>query len=71
MGITNSKWDASKYLDSPEMICEYSKTTLEEGGHNQLLKLLCTMNTELGFRHNEHPADRDGIATLYTDSEIR
>ncbi len=30
MGITTSKWDASKYLDSPEMIYEYLKTTLEK-----------------------------------------
>ena len=30
MGITTSKWDVSKYLGSPEMICEYLKTTLQE-----------------------------------------
>lgn len=32
MKITTKKWDASEYLDSPEMIREYLIAALEEGG---------------------------------------
>ena len=32
MTITTSKWDASKFLDSPEMIKEYLQIMLEENG---------------------------------------
>ncbi|HKL00310.1 MAG TPA: addiction module antidote protein [Desulfotignum sp.] len=32
MKITTKKWDASQYLDSPEMIQEYLTAALEEGG---------------------------------------
>ena len=32
MTITTKKWDASEYLDSPEMIHEYLKAAFEEGG---------------------------------------
>ncbi|MEE4364323.1 MAG: addiction module antidote protein [Desulfotignum sp.] len=37
MGVKTSKWDASKYLDSPEIICEYLKATLEEGDTELLM----------------------------------
>ena len=37
MGVKTSKWDASKYLDNPEIICEYLKTTLEEGDTELLM----------------------------------
>ncbi len=32
MTITTSKWDASKFLDSPEMMKEYLQIMLEENG---------------------------------------
>ena len=32
MEVTTSKWDASKYLDSPEMMKEYLQIMLEENG---------------------------------------
>ena len=37
MEITVSKWDASEYLDSPEMIHEYLKAALEDGGTELLM----------------------------------
>lgn len=37
MKITTRKWDASEYLDSPEMIREYLKISFEEGDSEQLL----------------------------------
>lgn len=37
MKITTRKWDASEYLDSPEMIREYLKASFEEGDSEQLL----------------------------------
>ncbi|MGB5685601.1 MAG: addiction module antidote protein [Candidatus Electrothrix sp.] len=38
--ITTKKWDASKYLDSPEMIREYLKVSFEEGNSEQLMMAL-------------------------------
>ncbi|MCI5120850.1 MAG: putative addiction module antidote protein [Candidatus Electrothrix sp. AUS4] len=32
MDVTTSKWDASEYLDSPEMMKEYLQIMLEENG---------------------------------------
>ena len=32
MEVTVSKWDASEYLDSPEMMKEYLQVMLEENG---------------------------------------
>ena len=32
MNVTTSKWDASEYLDSPEMMKEYLQIMLEENG---------------------------------------
>lgn len=32
MSVTISRWDASKYLDSPEMMREYLQAMLEENG---------------------------------------
>jgi len=32
MTITTSKWDASKFLDNPEMMKEYLQIMLEENG---------------------------------------
>ena len=32
MTVTTSKWDASKFLDSPEMMKEYLQIMLEENG---------------------------------------
>lgn len=40
MSITTSKWDASEYLDSPEMIQEYLKISFEDGDTEQLLKAI-------------------------------
>ncbi len=37
MKVTTRKWDASEYLDSPEMIREYLKASFEEGDSEQLL----------------------------------
>jgi probable addiction module antidote protein len=31
MNITTKKWDASEYLNSPEMVHEYLKAAFEEG----------------------------------------
>ena len=32
MNVTTKKWDASEYLDSPEMMKEYLQIMLEENG---------------------------------------
>ena len=37
MKVTTKKWDASEYLDSPEMIHEYLKVALEEGDNELLM----------------------------------
>jgi len=37
MKVTTRDWDASEYLDSPEMIHEYLKTVMEEGDSELLL----------------------------------
>ncbi len=37
MKVTTRKWDASEYLDSPEMIHEYLKASFAEGDSDQLL----------------------------------
>ena len=37
MSIKTNKWDASEYLDSPEMICEYLRATIEEGDTDLLM----------------------------------
>jgi probable addiction module antidote protein len=37
MKVTTRKWDASEYLDSPEMIREYLKASFEDGDSEQLL----------------------------------
>ena len=37
MGMKTRKWDASEYLDNPEMVCEYLKATLEEGDTDLLM----------------------------------
>lgn len=37
MKVTTKKWDASEYLDSPEMIHEYLKVALEEGDSELLM----------------------------------
>ncbi|MHC4874256.1 MAG: addiction module antidote protein [Planctomycetota bacterium] len=35
--IKTRKWDASEYLDSPEMIHEYLKVSFEDGDSDQLM----------------------------------
>ena len=37
MKVTTKKWDASEYLDSPEMINEYLKAAFEEGDFELLI----------------------------------
>ena len=37
MKITTKKWDASEYLDSPEMIREYLKAACEDGDSRLLI----------------------------------
>jgi probable addiction module antidote protein len=37
MKITTKKWDASEYLDSPEMIQEYLKAAFEDGNSEVLM----------------------------------
>ena len=37
MKITTKKWDASEYLDSPEMIHEYLKAAFEKGDSELLM----------------------------------
>ena len=37
MKVTTRKWDASEYLDSPEMIHEYLQAAFEEGDTELLL----------------------------------
>ena len=37
MKITTKKWDASEYLDSPEIIHDYLKAAFEEG-NSELLR---------------------------------
>ena len=37
MKVTIRKWDASEYLDSPEMIHEYLKAAFEEGDNELLM----------------------------------
>jgi probable addiction module antidote protein len=37
MKVTTRKWDASEYLDSPEMIHEYLKAAFEEGDSELLI----------------------------------
>jgi len=37
MKVTTRKWDASEYLDSPEMIHEYLKAAFEDGDSEMLL----------------------------------
>jgi probable addiction module antidote protein len=37
MKITTKKWDASEYLDSPEMIHKYLKAAFEEGNSELLM----------------------------------
>ena len=37
MQVTTRKWDASEYLDSPEMINEYLKAAFEEGDFELLI----------------------------------
>ncbi len=37
MKVTTRKWDASEYLDSPEMINEYLKAAFEEGDFESLI----------------------------------
>ena len=37
MKITTKKWDASEYLDTPEMIHEYLKVAFEEGDSELLM----------------------------------
>ncbi len=38
--ITTKKWNASEYLDSPEIIREYLKISFEEGDSEQLMMAL-------------------------------
>ncbi len=40
MNVTVKDWDASKYLDNPEMIQEYLKITLEDGDTETLIVAL-------------------------------
>jgi len=40
MKVTTREWDASEYLDSPEMIREYLKVSFEDGDTEQLLKAI-------------------------------
>ena len=40
MKITTTKWDASEYLDSPEMIHEYLKAAFESGDSELLMTAL-------------------------------
>lgn len=40
MKVTTKKWDASEYLDSPEMIREYLKAALEDGDTELLITAL-------------------------------
>lgn len=37
MKVTTRKWDASEYLDNPEMIHEYLKAAFEDGDSEMLL----------------------------------
>ncbi|MBU0480268.1 MAG: putative addiction module antidote protein [Proteobacteria bacterium] len=37
MKVTTRKWDASEYLDNPEMIHEYLKAAFEEGDSELLM----------------------------------
>ena len=37
MKVTTRKWDASEYLDSPEIIHEYLKAAFEEGDSELLI----------------------------------
>ena len=37
MKVTTRRWDASEYLDSPEIIHEYLKAALEEGDSELLI----------------------------------
>ena len=37
MKVTTKKWDASEYLDNPEMIREYLKVAFEDGNSELLM----------------------------------
>jgi len=40
MKITTKKWDASEYLDNPEIIQEYLMAALEDGGTELLISAI-------------------------------
>lgn len=49
MEITTSKWDASKFLDSPEMMKEYLQIMLEENGVEGLQRALGDVAKAIGM----------------------
>lgn len=40
MTVTTKKWDASEYLDNPEIIQEYLMAALEDGGTELLISAI-------------------------------
>jgi len=49
MNVTTSHWDASEYLDSPDMIHEYLKATIEEGDPQALIIALGNVARAVGM----------------------
>ncbi|OQY11159.1 MAG: putative addiction module antidote protein [Desulfobacteraceae bacterium 4572_19] len=43
MKITTSKWDPSKYLDTPEMVRDYLKISFEDGDTEQLIMAIANV----------------------------
>lgn len=54
MKTTTSKWDTSKYLDSPEMIHEYLKAAFESGDSELLMMALGNVAKAKGMSQIAH-----------------
>uniref|UniRef100_UPI0040569154 addiction module antidote protein n=1 Tax=Candidatus Electronema sp. TaxID=2698783 RepID=UPI0040569154 len=55
--VTTKKWDASEYLDSPEMIREYLKVSFEQGDSEQLIMALGQVAKAQGISDIARKAD--------------
>ena len=49
MNVTTRQWDAGEYLDSPEMIHEYLKASIEEGDPQALIIALGNVARAVGM----------------------
>lgn len=55
--VTTKQWDASEYLDSPEMIREYLKVSFEQGDSEQLIMALGQVAKAQGISDIARKAD--------------